>query len=155
MSIVTISGPLCSGKNYYSEKINIDSTIIDIGDIVREITYSETRTFDRSLDSLIIEKLERELKNSLFHGESVIVVGIRQISIIKAVERLANKGENVTHFLLDVDVDVRKKRYVERNAAKDTYLTFEVADQKDNELGLAALIEYLKKQKNTIIVKNQ
>lgn len=154
MEIITISGPLCSGKNYYSQLLNKEAKIIDIGDIVREITNNETRVFDKSLDTLIIKQLEQEIKQSA--TPTLIIIGMRQITILQAIERIAKQFSiNVLNYLLDVDVEVREQRYVQRNAYKDSYTTFEIADQKDRELGLTALIRYLRSRKDTQIVKNQ
>ena len=66
--IITIIGRICSGKNYFCNKFISDSVkVIEIGDIVREITQSENRVYDTSLDQRIVSKL-------IYYNELLLVL---------------------------------------------------------------------------------
>lgn len=163
MKVTIVIGEICSGKTTYSnslkeriESIDNKIEIVDVGSIVRELTAIEDRVFNKDLDTKIVEKLtEIIFKNNLQQNIDLIIVGIRQTSIFHQVEEFCkNEGIKFKPILLEVPVEIRSQRYEERNAAKDHSIVFEIADQKDKELGLFSLIQYVKHRKDTLIVQN-
>lgn len=155
MKVKIIIGEICSGKTTFSSSFSEDCRI-DVGSIVRSLTAIEERTFDESLDKDIIEALLQEIDLNHVTGESEIaIVGMRQISILEAVIiHCQETGVDYQIIYLEVPTEVRRQRYEARQAAKDVSIEFDFADQKDKELGLYALIQYIKHRQDTTIIKN-
>ena len=154
MKVVIVIGEICSGKTTYanfiqqdSESVEVPVRTLDVGSIVREITATEERVFDETLDVAIINRLFREIQKADREDYNLTIVGVRQTTIYEAITTVCkDKHLDVVTVLLDVPTEIRKQRYIERNAFKDVYLDFAIADQKDKELGLKQLLELLEFQ---------
>lgn len=155
MKVSIIIGEICSGKTTYSSSFSEDCRI-DVGFIVRSLTSIEERTFDQNLDKDIIEALLQEIDLNNVTGEPAIaIVGIRQVSILEAIMHHCEEiGVDCEIIYLEVPVEIRKQRYEARRAAKDVSIEFDFADKQDKELGLYALIQYIKHRKETKIIQN-
>lgn len=163
MKVKAVIGEICSGKTTYSlffeeqyKEEGKSLKTIDIGSVVRELTSTHERVFDESLDVAITNRLFQVITKALHDGyDEVMIVGIRQVSILNEVEKICEKRDiEVNIVFLDVPTHIREERYEARTAKKDTALVFDFADKKDKELGLFSLIQYIKHKKNTLIVKN-
>ena len=151
--LIAIFGKVCSGKNTYATKNYPRAQIIDIGDVVRHITQTQDRTHDTSLDTQIIEYLRNEIYYSRANTNTTVIVGIRQLSILKALEEIISEfpTENLERVWLEVPEGILKARYINRAAKKDSCLDFEAAIKRDSLLGLDESIEYLRTVKTTVI----
>lgn len=156
MKITVVVGKLCSGKSTYTS-VQKNENIIEIGEIVRQLTSIESRVFDSKLDTEINNKLFQRISYSFYHNpQDLYVVGIRQSSILENLELICKDlGIEVEIIYLKVPDKIRKQRYIKRkeNNNKDSYLTFEMADKYDMDLGLRNLIEELENKKH-IKIKN-
>ena len=131
-----ICGPICSGKTTYgrilSEEIGTD--FIEVSDIVKEITHSSKREDLQNtayLDQQIITRLQSV-------DEYSIVVGVRQKSILQAFP-------NSRLMWLEVPYSERLQCYLDREDTKDTLTekAFQLAEKKDNDLGLQEVRDYI------------
>ena len=149
-----IFGKVCSGKNTYAAENYPNAQIFDIGEIVRQLTQVKSRTHDHTLDQQIIAHLIRELNWSKANTDTMVIVGIRQLSILKAIEKEVEGGIfDIERIWLEVPEGILKARYADRAAQKDTCLDFETAIKRDSLLGLDEVVEYLHTIK-TIIIEN-
>lgn len=157
--VTFVIGEICSGKTTYANsaerQYKRDGEVlktIDVGSLVREITSTQDRVFDEKLD----KEISQRITQAIFETScDVLIVGVRQISILEKVEEFC-KDEliRVRIVLLECSKEVREKRYYARGSSKDVKLVFDFADQKDKELGLFALLQYVKHKKETVISKN-
>lgn len=152
MIIIAISGRICSGKNTYSAQYPEQFKKIDIGDIVRRITATQSRTHNSSLDGAIIDELQKELSTGTH--SNYIIMGIRQVSIMKWLKEISEySGSEFTSILLHAPMQVLEARYNKRVAEKDLKLSFKDAIKRDDLLGYSELEEYLYNI-NTNIIQN-
>lgn len=147
MEIIAVCGKICSGKTTFADNM-IFHTRVDIGSIVRDIMKKEERVHNEKLDEKIIERLRQMFKER--SEEDFAIVGIRQISILDALFKEAEKVEVVWLEVPDVEL---KRRYINRDDAKDI-LPFEEALERDKKLGLGELEVHVKKLAYTKIVQN-
>ena len=162
MKITTIIGPVCSGKTYLLKTIFPTQMKVEIGDIVREIKSESTRIFDKGLDFQISAKLRLIIKKAIDEEVDLVIVGIRQLSIlllaelfIKAHQLNPQKNIKYVRTFLNVDSALRRERFISRAASKDK-LSFEETERRDNELGLQELTDYcLNKDKSKTTIKTQ
>ena len=138
---IFVGGLICSGKTTFADRISKHGghTKIDIGDIVRQLLNSTTRTHNKDLDQAII----KELKQQLSQVDKAVVVGIRQPQILQAVLQ-----EDDLCVWLDPEMEVLKERYEHRGAIKDQKLTFEQAIELDRELGIDKVKEMMNNHPN-------
>lgn len=149
--VLGILGPVCSGKTTYMERYPADRWLkIDIGSIVREITQTQERVFDKTLDEQIIRQLRMKILTS---KKDVIVSGIRQVSIGVHLEIIAALDEFMWIYL-DVPQEVLEARYEKRAAEKDLKLTFQQAIGKEVELGYNDMIRHFNESKYKCTIKN-
>jgi len=157
MKVQIIIGEICSGKSSYIQKLRLKAcnegesfTKIDIGDIVREITSTENRTFDKSLDTEIISKLDFIIHQEIneFNTGLLVIGGIRQKSILEAIIAICRQHDVVDISIteLQASYETRSLRYDRRQAEKDLSVSFAYANQRDKELGLKDLITYIRIQ---------
>lgn len=164
MNITIVIGSLCSGKSTYAKQLQDQlhqqgksTSIIEVGSIVRELVAHESRYFDKTLDTQIIEELNKMIFHylTMMQTQHLIIVGIRQLSILKALilkhSHLTSFGNNMQIKLLKVDDQTRAQRYESRNANKDVQLVFSLADKHDNSLGLNELINFLTQQSPSLV----
>lgn len=152
MKVTIVIGEICSGKTTFSSSFS-EADRIDVGSIVRELTATEERTFDKDLDVQIAERLIQDIAQH--GGDQLVIVGLRQISILVKVEDYCEqKGIDLDIVYLEVPRHIRERRYEERGDVKDVRMAFDLADKKDSELGLFSLIHYIKHRTVTKIIKN-
>lgn len=147
--IIVAVGPVCVGKTTYSQRYPLNWIKIDVGDIVRELTQTETRIHNKDLDGAIINRLSTELKDL---NHNFVIVGVRQKSIAQAIEKLSNFDE-LTFVILDAPQSVLEKRYQERAAAKDLQLTFQQAIARDVALGYNDMIRWIRESSKWTQIK--
>ena len=147
--IILVSGKIASGKGYFISKKYPKYNVIVVSDIVKQLVGSSNRsklTNTQSLDKQISDSLISKIKPL----DKVVVDGIRQLSIIKAI---VNKfGEQSVNLIwLDVPNSILKQRFDNRDDAKDD-LTFNQALKKDEQLGLNQVEQYIRA--NGIVINN-
>lgn len=140
-----VLGKICSGKNTFSKQF-IFHKCVDISDIVRNIVKTNVRVFDKSLDSQIID----ELKVILDSYENVVIMGIRQKTILDFVIDYVG---NLEIIWLEVNDNELQKRFNLRKSNKDSNITFNEAVNKDNELGLLEVETFVKQTKWNLLDK--
>lgn len=148
--VLGILGPVCSGKTTYMERYPDRWLKIDIGSIVREITKSQERTFDKSLDEQIIQKLRYAILPS---DKDIIVSGIRQVSIAHHLE-IITMLDDFMWVYLDVPQEILEARYEKRAAEKDLKLTFQQAIAKEVELGYNDMMRHFNESEHKCTIKN-
>lgn len=126
-NIVVINGPIASGKDYLANKMNVEifndsCEIIPISDFVKEVSNFDTReelSTTQDLDKEIIQAIYDFLDTT--ENGNFIFTGVRQLSILKAIEDYAKKFD-VDYLLIDIEVDahVRQQRFETRQRDIDT-----------------------------------
>jgi len=134
--MIFICGEICSGKTYYGKILakGLDKEFVDVSTIVKKILQTNLRISlqgNPQLDVSIIESLKQ------LPGDCV-VSGVRQQSILESFP-------DSTFIWLDVSQDIRFKRCMERQDKKDilSWEAFQQAEQKDAELGLQQVKQYI------------
>jgi predicted kinase len=151
VKVVAIYGIICSGKTTFMQQHNAGVRLkIDIGDIVRDITQTDKRIQRADLDVHIISNLTQTLLSLSEGYGTVLIAGIRQLSIVTALESVAN----VYNVLLDVPLEVSMSRYENRMNKPTDGLSWSEAISRDNEIGLQEVINYIRNNKYTNIIKN-
>lgn len=154
--IIILIGRVCSGKTTFSTilKQNLQFRgefveVVDIGNLVREITDQENRVFKSQLDIKIIEKLNPIIKQCREKNKTLIIVGPRQKSILKGLDLKEDEYQNI---VMSCSLEERQKRYIMRNDKKDGKTSnVEEIDRFEDELGLQELMDSVKE--NCIIIK--
>lgn len=142
-----IVGEAFSGKTTYVNEVKQKNDgVIEVGDIVRKLTYSEVRTFDSNLSDLICERIcnmilfEWNLKSI----DKIYIVGCRQQSLFnKIIDTLKQNciDVNFTVTVLSVIREVRRKRFEKvSKEIKNTSYSFEDIEKGDAEIGLKDFI---------------
>lgn len=139
--IVLVSGNLCSGKGTYCKTHYPNFYHITISDIVRSLISGTTRSAfatTKHLDKNIIELLIREI----YQHNKVVVDGIRQISIIKALQQTF--GDQIKDIIwLDVPDDIARDRFMKRASTKDDQ-TYDESRAGDKNLGIEDVENYIR-----------
>ena len=150
-------GELCSGKNTFCRTFLDTHDQITPSDIVKMISGA----FERSklaetahLDQMIATEMIAQMKKSLTNGRKVIIEGIRQESIYRAVvEECESLNLSMQSVWLQVPTEILKQRFNSRADRKDD-LSFERARAKDAEMGLYKLEHVFKMLPNVFIKIN-
>lgn len=155
MKVTFIIGALCSGKTTMTQHCD-EEDVIEIGQIVRNLTTLDDRLFDKDLDIAINNRVFQIISKAFYHApRDLVVVGIRQLSVFTSIEKVCNDlGVEMEVWYLEVPEDIRKQRYESRNSSKDVSITFEFANRQDNTLGLTELIEHITQLSHTRIIQN-
>ena len=134
--MIFICGEICSGKTHYGKILakGLSVEFIDVSSIVKDILQTSLRINlqgNPQLDESIITRLKQYTNDS-------VISGVRQQSILEAFP-------DSTFTWLEVSQDIRFKRCMERQDKKDiiTWEAFQQAEQKDNELGLQEVKNYI------------
>ncbi len=152
--IVCVSGEIGSGKSTFIEKVFPDRSVISVSNIVRKFTNSESRRQLSSTGHLHLKiafELCLEIARKIDCDEKVVIDGIRQIEILKAIE---NSFCSISTIWLEVPSSIRKERIQKRSAIKDNSLSFETLERLDRRLKLHLLKEYIYNNKKSLIIKN-
>jgi predicted kinase len=156
MEIIAVMGYLCSGKSTYAQQYPDAFSKIEVSDIVRRLTKTEKRVHDSNLDTAIIGELHSVIMEASDSGQAgIVVTGIRQRSILMYLESMCDTMEELElkRIWLDVPYEILRHRYYKRGAEKDNGITYDQVMERDNQLGLKNLVEYLKIV-NTFTVQN-
>lgn len=141
--ICVVIGQCCSGKDTFANKLQRFQ--IDIGSIVRSIKSTNVRTYDQSLDTVII----LQLKQLIDQHDNVVITGIRQLTILQfIINEYCNQYVLIN---LDVPNHILKQRFMDRQADKDALLTFEQVIEKDNELGFSQIQQFIQSNKKLFL----
>ncbi len=146
--IILVCGNLCSGKGHFCQAKYPDFYRIEISSVVKSLSKATDRLDLSQTAYLDIKIIERLIELISAHNK-VIVDGIRQPSILQALER--HYGDQIKDVIwLDVPEDIRRKRYEERASDKDKRQTFDQAMQGDIGLGIDKLEQYIKQKHRTL-----
>lgn len=142
-----VVGEAFSGKTTYVNEVRKKNDgVIEVGDIVRKLTYSEMRTFDSNLSDLLSENIcsmilfEWNLKSI----DKIYIVGCRQQSLFdKIIDTLKQNSSKFKFIvtLLSVKEDIRRKRFEKsKENMKNANLSFEDIEKGDTKIGLKDFI---------------
>lgn len=141
--IILVLGKICAGKGTYCQSFP-EKKHITVSDIVKKVSgvrsrsdLQQTSQFDYLIADELIEKIRFYLDE-----QDVIVDGIRQLSIIRAIVKEFGK-ENVDVIWLEVPTEERKRRFETRKRQRDD-VPFEQADIRDTSLGLGDVENWAK-----------
>lgn len=134
--IIVVSGRICTGKSHFIQKFFEKEEVVGVGDIVREITDTCTRTIDETLDKKIISNLLSKIKDHFDNSIDIIVIdGIRQKSIFDAINSFCIDNDvKLKCYWLQAPYSIRRERYDKRNDQKDNCVTFGMVDSKESPL---------------------
>lgn len=134
--MIFVCGEICSGKTHYGKILakGLGVEFVDVSSIVKSILQTNVRhnlQGNPQLDADIITYLQHCVAGT-------VVAGVRQRSILEAFL-------DSTCIWLDTPQVIRFKRCMERQDKKDilSWEAFLVAEQKDNELGLQQVKQYI------------
>lgn len=162
-NILFVVGGCCSGKTYFTQKLsdkkrNVGekTCVFEVGDIVRHLTNTQDRIFNKYLNERIVEMLNDLIKSAISEGcENIIVTGCRQIEVFKGVTLgLDQKDYHVIY--LSVPKSKRRLRFEKRLFSKDKDKSFEDVLSGEKSIGFDDFIEYLINEEydNLTIIKN-
>lgn len=144
--IILVIGKVCSGKDTFAKQ-HLNHIQIDIGSLVRELSQTISRTHDKSLDVRIIDRLGECLSNGNY-----IITGIRQLSILNKL--ISQYSEEIEMIYLNVPLEELKRRFITRAAEKDSKYTFEEVLQRDADLGLAEIEDFIEANTSLFTIIN-
>lgn len=144
MNITFICSPLCGGKSTLAKQLwQNNVAVIEISSIVKRLVSEHTREKLQGrpeLDIQIIEEIKSFIDGRLYSGDSLILLGARQVSILKAFP-------DATLIWLEVPEHIRFNRYMLKRDIKDGVKkdeeSFNLANQRDNDLGLKEVKKYI------------
>ena len=125
-------GEALTGKSYYANQIknlkpNLYNRIIEVGDIVREITKTQQRKFNVN-DDLILNYIRRlQIKSN----ETILIVGPRTYYIMKQLLVLFDVRSIVK---LTTSITTRKMRFLRDTAVKNKKIKFATIYKREKEL---------------------
>jgi len=150
--IVLVMGKLCSGKDYYCQSyINKGYFHITTSDVVKRVSGKTSRSElqkTQDFDTQIVE----ELISIIEENPKIIIDGIRQLTILNAIES-KYPTSSIKKVWLEVPDDIRQTRFNSRNASKDDR-SFEDSEVGDQKLGLGDVENYVKGDGSTDIHHN-
>ena len=140
-NIILVSGNLCSGKGYYCATQYPEYYHLPVSDVVKRLAKTNVRSQlanTESMDKLIVE----ELCKYIDAHPNIVIDGIRQVSIIKALQY--RYGDNIKDIIwLDVPDDTRRQRFANRADKKDD-VSFDDASAGDTKLGIGDVEKYMR-----------
>lgn len=142
-----IVGQAFSGKTFLSKERK--KFCIEVGQIVRDLSSTEHRVWNDTLDNAIVERLCKVIIAAVSLGEKNIqIVGCRQVSIIKSlIAKLGYIQDCRFDYLFEIvyaNQNTREKRFKELSTSdKNLNLTLKEIDEKDNKLGYTDLIMWI------------
>lgn len=156
-----IVGRVCSGKGtYVAKRLEIDAKkvlVIEIGDIVRNLTNIKGRVFRKGLDRAIVDEIIKEIKNKSLCCDDVLIVGCRQLTIFEKVNEFLDDYDACTlngTTYLNTPYWIRRDRFSKRNDSKDNQLTFEEVERNESELGIDQFIDMILKKEVVFILND-
>lgn len=150
--VILVFGRICSGKSSFQARAHR----LIVSDIVRELINSNDRAqlqntqhLDQQIAKEIVQWVENHqylMSHDLLPVRNLVIDGIRQPSIVEYVlERLPDAAM----VWLEVPTEVRKRRYENRNADKDTE-SFDDADNRPIELEGQRIFSIFKDQMDIV-----
>lgn len=138
-----IIGKLCSGKSTMCDSLFEKGwDVLSASSIAKRLSGYDTRaglSTTKDLEEAIAKELVRAIASN---RNNVVIDGVRQLGIIKAIEKYFDHIADIDFIYLDVDDQERLRRFNERADVKDD-LTLVEGDEKDLGLGLAEVLEYI------------
>lgn len=137
--LIFICGEICSGKT--TEMLNrssADFIHIEVSNLVKALLQEQERDKLQGHPELSTAIIA-EISENVAKYNKIIVTGVRQKEILEAFP-------NAELVWLNVDEETRFQRYLKRgDIAKDklTLEGFQLAQKRDNELGLQEVKEYI------------
>lgn len=165
-SIIFVIGKVCSGKNTYvvdqikeNEKDGFKCTMIDVGQLVREIKGTEKRQFDESLAPTLYEAIMNRIYKIKQETDIIYIVGIRQKELFLNLYKNLKDNNFISIHCLNVPSEIRRERYSkQQETTKNKGLSFEEVEEKEVSLGINSLIYDLYENyyfdDNFFIIKN-
>lgn len=131
--IVLVSGRLCSGKGHFCTVNYPNHYHLPVSTVVKTLANTQVRSElnkTADLDKQIVQELVRQINDH----PKIVIDGIRQISIIKALQQ--QFGDDIKDIIwLDVPDSVRRERFFARSSTKDD-VSFDQASLGDEALGI-------------------
>jgi dephospho-CoA kinase len=149
--IVLLFGKICSGKSTYADALCYVTKAkrITVSDIVKRVSGKASRS-ELQNTAHMDQDICHELCQEINKYDKVVIDGIRQYTIVMGL--VSEYGlENLDLIWLEVPDATRRYRFYDRAISKDD-ITFEAADERDEQLGLKELQDKLKD--SYIIVNN-
>jgi len=147
--IALVCGNLASGKGHYAQTYFPGAEVIGVSSVVKELTNFKTRSelsTTASLDTVIAKTLIEKIEDS--SNPKIVVDGIRQLSILKALQH--HFGTQIKDIIwLDVDEKDRRERFSKRDSGKDD-MSFDKSVQTDKALGIDQVEDYIRKNHRVI-----
>lgn len=139
--IVLVCGNIACGKGTYCKQMYPGFVHITVSDIVKHITKQTERSelgktayLDTKIIQALIEKIQQH--------DRVVVDGIRQLSIVHALENYFQQQIKKVIWL-DVPENVRRERFANRKDKKDN-LDYDAATASDRGLGIEQVEDYIR-----------
>ena len=151
--VIFVCGKICSGKDTFADQLAFHEKIV-VSDIVRDLIKSTDRK--KLADTKALDKkIAKELFDRIKKAGKASVVGVRQLSILLKLKfHLQTNGFSHEYIWLEVSDEELKRRFITRDDEKDKTMTFEEALQKDEDLGLVDLEDWLTYQSNVQVIYN-
>ena len=138
MKALFVIGYIASGKSTYVNSIKKeDDLIIELGQVVREITHEEKRVFDNGLDDAIYDYCRDLIGESVDQISRVIFVAPRSVELMDKLTKMIDDYDIVYLF---TPYRIRKMRFDESKRAKDEGITYMEALRKDASIGMEKLV---------------
>lgn len=134
INIIIVGGYIASGKTFVARQLadKLKCPCICLGDVVRELTQTNSRVHDKDLDESIVDYCNDIMHDMAADGcNTFIFEGPRTLGVLND---LAWMSTNVKCVWVEAPFEERKRRYENRN--RDGELKFETAECLDHELGI-------------------
>lgn len=138
-----VCGQLCSGKTLYCRALAAitESVYIEVGDIVRFIKNTSTRS-DLQNSKHLVEEIVQKIKQDIDFSDKkdFVISGVRQKEILEFFP-------NSTLLWIETPINIREERYLRRAREGDSQ-TFQQAEQGDINLGILEVKKYIFEKNN-------
>jgi predicted kinase len=139
--IILVCGNIACGKGTYCTKKYPGFAHITVSDIVKQLS-KQTERSELGKTAYLDLKIIQALIEKINQHDKVVVDGIRQVSILHALEN--HYQQQIKKVIwLDVPEDVRKQRFAGRKDRKDN-LDYDVAMASDRQLGIGDVESYIR-----------
>lgn len=149
IKILIVCGRMCSGKGHFCHQFH-NKEQISISTLIKAIVNCHERVHDASLDQAVIHRLLELIAEKSNEGKTFFIEGIRQLSIIEALESVF---VNISYVWIESSEQDRRARFYKRKDERDIENFFSY-DKKDELLGILKVKDYLHTKKELLIVKN-
>lgn len=144
--IVLVCGNIASGKGTYIKQNYPDYTQLTVSDIVKRLS-KQTERSELGKTAYLDTKIIQELIVQINQHDKVVVDGIRQLSILHALE--THYQQQIKRVIwLDVPEEERRNRFAGRKDTKDN-MDFDTSVESDRKLGIDDVERYVRKNHTT------